>query len=426
MAGMDESIDYYELLEVSRGCTPDELKRAYRRLARELHPDTNPDPEAEARFKQVALAYETLSDPERRQRYDRFGPEGAAGGGGPGFGGGLGDLFDAFFGGGGPFGGGGAPAGPPRGADLEQVIDLSFEEAVFGTQAPVTVRTAVPCDDCEATGAAPGTTVTTCPECGGVGQVQRVRQSLLGQMVTTGLCPRCGGAGTFVESPCPSCRGDGRIVGERTFTVDVPAGIDSGSTLRLTGRGAVGPRGGPLGDLYVHVRVRPHDRFTRQGYDLAHELHVSSTRRRWARRWPSRRSTASRTWSCRGAPRPAASSASGTGACPTSRVGAAATCWCRWWWTRPPTSTSRRRRCCASWPSCAASRSRPPRPGSWARSARRSSRRWPPRPVARPGRAVPTAEEARTPSSTTSSDLSSTTPTATTSSGCSGCDAATG
>ena len=273
---MDESTDYYELLEVSRGSTPEEIKRAYRRLARELHPDANPgDPEAEHRFKLVAVAYETLSDPERRQRYDRYGPEGAAGGMGGGFGGGgLGDLFEQFFGGN-PFGGGGGPAGPPRGADLEQVVDLSFEEAVFGTQAPVTVRTAVPCDDCEASGAAPGTHAATCPECGGAGQVRRVRQSLLGQMVTTAPCPRCNGAGTFVESPCPACQGEGRRIEERTYTVDIPAGIDGGSTLRLTGRGAVGPRGGGVGDLYVHVRVRPHDRFTRHGYDLAHELHLS-------------------------------------------------------------------------------------------------------------------------------------------------------
>lgn len=268
--------DYYELLEVSRGATAEEIKRAYRRRARELHPDANPgDDAAEAGFKQVAMAYETLSDPDRRQRYDRFGAEGAAQGGAGGFGGGLGNLFDAFFGGN-PFGGGDAGApGPPRGADLEVRLELSFEEAVFGTQAPVTVRTAVPCDDCEATGAAPGTSPTVCLECGGLGQVRRVRQSLLGQMVTAGPCPRCAGAGTMIDDPCPTCRGDGRIIEEQTYTVDVPAGIDGGSSLRLTGRGAVGPRGGAIGDLYVHLRVRAHDRFVRHGYDLAHELHLS-------------------------------------------------------------------------------------------------------------------------------------------------------
>ncbi len=270
------SADYYELLGVSRAATADEIKRAFRGLARELHPDANPDdPEAEARFKEVALAYETLSDPERRQHYDRFGPDANAMGA-AGFSGGLGDLFDAFFGGN-PFGGGDGRgrAGPARGADLEAVIDLSFEEAVFGTQAPVSVRTAVPCDDCEATGAAPGSSASTCPDCGGMGQVQRVRQSLLGQMVTTSPCPRCGGLGTVVENPCPTCRGEGRRTETATYTVDVPPGIDAGSTLRLNGRGAVGPRGGGMGDLYVHVRVRPHERFVRHGYDLAHELHLS-------------------------------------------------------------------------------------------------------------------------------------------------------
>ena len=271
----DGSRDYYELLGVSRDASSEEIKRAFRQLARELHPDANPgDVEAEARFKEVALAYETLSDPERRQRYDTFGPEGAAGGMQGGFTGGLGDLFDAFFGGN-PFGGGPADRGAPnRGADLEAVIDLAFEEAVFGTQAPVSVRTAVACDDCGGTGAAPGTSATACPDCGGSGQVRRVRQSLLGQMVTASPCPRCGGVGTYVASPCPTCRGEGRRSDSVTYTVDVPAGIDAGSTLRLTGRGAVGPRGGSAGDLYVHVRVRPHDRFVRQGYDLAHELHL--------------------------------------------------------------------------------------------------------------------------------------------------------
>jgi molecular chaperone DnaJ len=271
--------DYYELLGVSRDAGPDEIKRAYRRRARELHPDANPDDtSAEARFKEVAVAYETLSDPQRRQQYDMFGEAGPQAGGSPFGNGGLGDIFDMFFNGGSPFGGSpSGPSGPPRGADLEAVVDLGFADAVFGAEAPVTVRTAVPCDDCEATGAAPGTSPTTCPECGGAGQVRRVRQSILGQMVTAGPCTRCGGFGTVVPTPCPTCRGEGRVVEERSYTVDVPAGVDTGATLRLAGRGAVGPRSGAAGDLYVHVRVAPDERFVRDGDDLVHELHVPVT-----------------------------------------------------------------------------------------------------------------------------------------------------
>jgi molecular chaperone DnaJ len=270
--------DYYELLEVGRDASPDDIKRAYRRLARQLHPDANPgDREAEARFKELAVAYETLSDPEKRRRYDLFGAEGVGSSTGPA--GGFGDLFDMFFNGASPFGGGGGGgrAGPPRGVDQEVVIDLTFEAAVFGTEAPVTVRTAVPCEACEATGATPGTTPTTCTDCGGAGQVRRVRQSILGQMVTAGQCPRCGGLGSVVADPCGACHGEGRRIEDKTYTVEVPAGIDNGATLRLTGRGAAGPRGGGLGDLYVHLRVAPHEFFERHGDDLVHDLHVPFT-----------------------------------------------------------------------------------------------------------------------------------------------------
>lgn len=274
--------DYYELLGVSRTAAPDELKRAYRRLARELHPDTNDDPTAEDRFKEIGLAYEVLSDPERRRRYDQVGPEGAARGtgGDPFAGGGLGDVFDAFFGGGGggPFGGRArGPAGPPAGADMELAVQITFEEAVFGVAEEVSLRAPVRCATCDGSGAKPGTSPVTCTECDGAGQVRRLRQSILGQMVTSGPCPRCGGAGQTVADPCTDCRGEGRRTEERTYTVDIPAGIDQGNTLRLTGRGAAGPRGGPNGDLYVHVRVGAHDRFTRDGLDLVHELHVPMT-----------------------------------------------------------------------------------------------------------------------------------------------------
>jgi molecular chaperone DnaJ len=275
--------DYYELLGVSRHATPDELKKSYRRLARELHPDANPgDPAAEDRFKQVARAYEVLSDPDQRARYDRFGEQGVGGAGqGPGDfftggAGGLGDLFDAFFGGGGgPFGGARGPAGPPRGQDLEVVADVSFEQAVFGATVPVSVRTALRCDDCNGSGAGGGTQPVTCSDCNGSGQVQRVRQSMLGQMVTSSACARCGGLGKVIVTPCTTCNGDGRVVSDKTFQVDVPAGVDSGSTLRLTGRGAVGPRGGSAGDLYVHLRVASHERYRREGDDLVTELPVS-------------------------------------------------------------------------------------------------------------------------------------------------------
>jgi molecular chaperone DnaJ len=273
--------DYYELLGVDRNASQDEIKRAYRRLALELHPDTgHGSPESEARFKEVTRAYEVLRDPEKRRQYDTFGAagvgsNGSGGGAGDPFGfGNIGDVFEAFFGGS-PFGGRGrGPSGPPRGSDLEEVAELTFEEAVFGCQKSVMVRTAVPCTSCQATGTSSGSAPATCPECRGSGQVQRVRQSLIGQMVTASPCPRCGGAGQVIADPCRECRGEGRRIEDRTYTVDIPAGVDSGATLRLSGRGAVGPRGGAAGDLYVRLRVAPHERFERDGADLLAELRV--------------------------------------------------------------------------------------------------------------------------------------------------------
>ena len=283
--------DYYELLGVSQRATDDEIKRAYRKLARELHPDANPgDKAAEERFKEITVAYEILRDPERRRRYDMFGPDAVrgagagAGAGDPfsGFGaGGLGDIFEAFFGSSGsPFGRGGRAgqrAGPPRGHDVEMRLDLTFEQAVFGAQEDVTLVVPVLCETCDGSGARPGTTPTSCSHCNGTGEVRRVRQSILGQMVTAAPCDRCGGVGEEISSPCPECRGEGRRHEERTYTVDVPAGVDDGTTLRLSGRGAVGPRGGSPGDLYVHLSVTRHPRFVRQGYDLVHELRLPMT-----------------------------------------------------------------------------------------------------------------------------------------------------
>ncbi|HWC66493.1 MAG TPA: molecular chaperone DnaJ [Acidimicrobiales bacterium] len=272
--------DFYQLLGVRRDASADELKRAYRRLARELHPDTNPDPTAEERFKEITRAYEVLADADLRARYDRFGEAGVSGaaastsGMGDMFGGGLGDLFESFFGGT-PFGGGGRPMGPPRGQDLEATAELAFEQAVFGTTLPVSLRTAVRCETCGGNGAEPGTHPVTCAQCAGTGQVRRVRQSMLGQMVTSAPCNRCGGYGEVVVTPCSTCAGEGRVIEERTLNVDVPAGVDDRATLRLTGRGAAGPRGGPTGDLFVHLHVRPHERFTRDGVDLVAPVSVS-------------------------------------------------------------------------------------------------------------------------------------------------------
>ena len=271
--------DFYQLLGVARDASADEIKKAYRKLARELHPDKNPgNKEAEERFKQVSRAYEVLSDDQKRAQYDRFGEAGMSGGGGDPFAGGFGDIIDAFFGGGSPFGGGAGrsgPSGPPRGQDLEVVLDVSFVDAVFGSQQEVRVRSAVVCEDCGGSGAARGTSPTTCPDCRGAGQVRRVRQSMLGQMVTTNACARCSGTGEIISTPCASCRGEGRKIKEVTLTVEVPAGIDTGQTLRLTGRGAVGPRGGGAGDLYVHLRVAAHDRWRREEDDLVTDVPVS-------------------------------------------------------------------------------------------------------------------------------------------------------
>jgi len=272
--------DFYALLGVARGASADEIKKAYRKKARELHPDANPDnPDAEAQFKEVSRAYEVLSDPEKRARYDQFGEAGvgsAAGGGDPFGMGGFGDIFDAFFGGASPFGGGSrGPSGPPRGRDVETVADISFEQAVFGCTTEVRVRTAVVCDECTGTGAKAGTSPTSCAECRGTGQVRRVRQSMLGQMVTTSACGRCSGMGMVIESPCGTCRGDGRREREMTYTVDVPAGIADGQTLRLGAKGAVGPRGGMPGDLYVHLRVADHPTYQRDGDDLVTDVVVS-------------------------------------------------------------------------------------------------------------------------------------------------------
>jgi molecular chaperone DnaJ len=271
--------DYYEILGMSRTATDDEIKRAYRALARRYHPDNNPDdPEAEARFKEVSMAYETLRDPERRRRYDVFGEDGTratAGGPQAGEAFGFGDLFDAFFGGD-PFGQRGQ-AGPPRAPDAEAVVHLDLSQAAFGTTATVDVRLPVSCARCEGSGCEPGTHPARCDVCGGTGEVREVRRSILGQIVTAAPCVACSATGSRIPTPCRDCRGDGRVRASRSIDVEVPAGVDDGQRLRLSGRGPAAPRGGIAGDLYVTVRVAPDARFERHGDDLLQVQSIAFT-----------------------------------------------------------------------------------------------------------------------------------------------------
>jgi molecular chaperone DnaJ len=279
MAVTDGLGDLYALLGVGPDASEDEIKRAYRARARELHPDTNHgDPAAEARFKEVTVAYEVLRDPDRRARYDRFGPEGvfgsqAAGAGGFGFEGGLGDIFEAFFG---QMGGtGNRRRGPQVGADAEVRLGIEFSEAVFGSRQEISVRLPTMCTTCAGRGTAPGTEPVTCIDCQGAGELRRVRQSLLGQVVTSAACSRCSGTGEMIPNPCVDCRGEGRRMEENTFTVEVPAGVEDGSTLRLADRGAAGQRGGPSGSLFVHLAVQTDQRFERQGDTIHTTLTIS-------------------------------------------------------------------------------------------------------------------------------------------------------
>jgi molecular chaperone DnaJ len=270
------SRSYYEVLGVAAQATDDEIKRAYRALARRYHPDSNPDdPDATERFKEISRAYETLRDPERRRRYDLFGSDGAAAAAGDPMGDfGLGDLFDAFFGGD-PFGRRGA--GPMRGTDAEVRLDLTLAEAAFGVTRTIDARLPVACERCDGSGCEPGTHPSRCNVCGGTGEVRQVRRSILGQMVTAAPCEVCRATGTRIASPCRDCRGEGRVHGVRQVDIDVPAGVDSGQRLRLSQRGAAAPRGGVPGDLYVTIAVSPHPSFERNGDDLLHVRRISLT-----------------------------------------------------------------------------------------------------------------------------------------------------
>jgi molecular chaperone DnaJ len=271
--------DYYEVLGVARGATEGEIKKRFRSLARELHPDVSEDPDAEERFKEVVEAYEVLSNPERRELYDRFGHAGLRS---RGFTptsfdfGTLGDLFSAFFGDD-LFGVGGRPRGAARGADIAAEVVIDLVESARGVEREVPIHAAVTCQVCGGSGAEPGTEPVRCPTCGGAGRLQHVSNTVFGQFVRMQACGRCGGAGSVVEHPCATCGGDGRVVEERTLSVEVPAGIHDGQRIRLGGEGHAGEPGGASGDLYVLVRVRPDPRFVREGHDLISQVDLTIT-----------------------------------------------------------------------------------------------------------------------------------------------------
>ncbi|AWT26538.1 Chaperone protein DnaJ 2 [Corynebacterium provencense] len=268
--------DYYAILGVEQDATEAEIKKAYRRLARKYHPDVNPSEEAAERFREASLAQEVLTDPEKRRIVDAGGdPEdpgfgrGAAGGFNAG---GFGDIFDAFFGGG---GGGGPRASRVRpGSDALLRMDLTLEECFTGVQREVTVDTAVLCDVCDGTGSKSHSAPVNCPTCHGQGQVMEIQQSILGRVQVARACPRCQGTGEIIRDPCEECAGDGRVRARQDITVNIPAGIRDGMRIRMSGKGEVGPGGGPSGDLYVEVRVEEHPCFVREGDDLHVTVHV--------------------------------------------------------------------------------------------------------------------------------------------------------
>jgi len=270
--------DYYDVLGVERGADQEAIKKAFRRLARQYHPDVNKEPDAEARFKELNEAYEVLSDEEKRAHYDRFGHAGTQGPFGPGFEGfgtgGLDDLFESFF-----EGMTGVRTrtrrGPQPGADLRYDLTLSFEEAVFGCEKELEVPRWEMCRACKGSGAAPGTSPTRCPQCRGSGEVRRAQQTIFGSFVNAVPCDRCQGQGTIISTPCPECNGQGKVHTVRRLAVKIPAGVDSNTQIRLVGEGEPGTKGGPPGNLYVLLKVRKHRHFRRDGNDILYDLTIN-------------------------------------------------------------------------------------------------------------------------------------------------------
>lgn len=275
--------DYYEVLGVSKNANDSEIKKAYRKLAKQYHPDANPNnQEAEIKFKEATEAYEVLSDSSKRQTYDQFGHaafDGASGGAGGFSGMDMGDIFESFFGGGGfsdIFGGGGRRRrGPSRGADLQYNLTIDFEEAVFGCKKEISFQADDKCDNCNGTGAKPGTQPQTCPTCGGSGQERVTQQTLFGAMQTIVECRTCHGQGQTIKEPCPVCNGKGKVRKQKTLTIDIPKGINEGQSIRKQGMGAPGEKGGPNGDLLIAISVRPHKTFKRQNNDIYVEVPIS-------------------------------------------------------------------------------------------------------------------------------------------------------
>ena len=283
---MAEKRDYYEVLGIQKGASEDEIKKAYKKLARKYHPDMNPgDKEAEEKFKEVNEANEVLSDPEKKARYDQFGfagvdPNYGAGAGGGAYGGGfdfgdLGDIFGSFFGGG--FGGGQRrnPNAPQRGESIRASVSVSFTEAAFGCEKSVTLERSEQCPTCKGNGCAPGTTPEICPDCHGTGTVQTRRQTPMGVFASNGPCRKCGGTGRLIHQPFPDCRGTGAVRKRKTIKVNIPAGIDHGQTISLRGQGNAGRNGGPAGDLLITVMVQPHELFRRDGVDVFCEAPIT-------------------------------------------------------------------------------------------------------------------------------------------------------